>query len=47
MSWVEGGRASPALSTIKCLDRGKKKRPAKLVEPVCRSASLLPCYLVS
>ena len=25
MSWVERGRASPALSTIKCLDRGKKK----------------------
>lgn len=25
MSWVEGGRVSPALSTIKCLDRGKKK----------------------
>ena len=25
MSWVEGGRASPALSTIKCLDRGKEK----------------------
>ena len=43
--WREAEQALP-LAQLNAWT-GAKKRPAKLVEPVCRSASLLPCYLLS